>query len=1030
MRYILLLIFTSICLLAEVAKVSAVVGDATILRDTKSIIVKIGTLVEEKDIVQTKKNSKVQLIFNDNTIVTLGKNSALNINEYIYDTKNPKNSRTDFNFFKGAFKAITGKIGKVNKEKFKLRTKNSTIGIRGTVILANQTTVMCLSGEISVSAQDNQVIVPQNQVTTVQEDGELSAPTEYTQETLKELSNSLEPQDDADSTQDDATDTNSSEESESNDSNNDEENQEESKDSEEANSDEENTENSNNSDETNNEEESSQESNTNETSENESEQSSNSDESGTAQSGSESTDEEVSQNSDTSTGSDSTEESTLTDDSTSETQTNSSEDQTLDSSSSFEDSETSDTSTTTDTSTDSEIADDSSLQTTNSLDESDSLSTSSTTTDTSVTKTTDTITQTAQEASDDSNETQTEQTTVSFNYRGSSLGAYVESNTTTASTNNFIHQDNTSTDGTVGIFRATRVDNKVSYEENFSRIFANSDKKSISKTLSRTFSLGTPSSGGYTGYSDITDNSNPISFSYTSTGGVNLSGNYKVIVDNMGEVFVLYYDGSAFDVPGGTAEYNELIVFGKNGLINQADKSKIYVYKDLVSMRVEKDSSGNFTESKLDTDESGFEFFNANLKSMTHINKDVHAQGAEEFIAGYDKKIKVYRNKYNFTYNGSVLNLNSYNYGNTEANIELFGTDYQAISYRLSTTDNTKTYSTNTTTSTKSENSGASFLQKDKVQTAKTTGTANLEGFINAEAYGNNTAKTHLRRSSSDLTLEIDRSNGNISGDATLGVTTGSAANGITMKFSGDVLNSTSYYINDDIWGVMADTGNSNYKVGADEYDLGDNTGYLIAVPDGAFVDNEFKLFDSDDNPLTSDDDSSWGYWTGKFSSGSEEVFVSPFATWVAGIETPTSIVQDALDATNNTRYTFEGAVIGTVLNGNTGNLEVIKTDNNSVKMNFDLGGGSNSLTSGTVNFSTANTNWGMNIQGSSVTSSGFSGSLSNSTTGGNSITGSVVGKFYGSDKIKSIGGTVSATQDVASGVAHKAQGVFKALKK
>ena len=1010
MRFILLFLLTSICMFAEIAKVSAVVGNAKIQRNAKTIIVKIGTLVEEKDIVQTSKNSKVQLIFKDNTVVTLGKNSALNINEYLYDTKNPKKSKTDFNFFKGAFKTITGKIGKINKEKFKLRTKNSTIGIRGTVILANQTTVLCLSGEISVTAQNNQVIVPQNQATTVQEDGELSTPTEYTQETLQELSNSLEPQDDASSNDDSTADSNESSENENSDDSNDEEKSNDNEKSEESKSEEESESNS---------EENSSEQNSQEQQEEKSSDSNSQEQSQEQESQQSSSSDEQSQ-----------EQSSSSSNNSSEQDSFSSNDDAIDSDddNSLASNDTQSVDNNEDTSSVGSSGD-------SSLSSDDNLSTNSLSNDdvsTNVASKTSTITQTAQDAADDNNEVDTEQTTISFNMRGNTLGAYVESNTTTASTNNFRHQDNTTSGGKVGIFRATRVDNKISFDENFSRIFTDSSKTNVSKELDETFtSLGTPTSGGYTGYSNITNNVSAISFSYTSTGSVSLSGNYTIYADNLGEVFVFYYDGSAFDVQGGTAEYNELVVFGKNGLINQADSSKVYIYKDFISMRVGKDSNGNFIESKLDTQETGFEYFNANLKSMTHISKDVHSQGAEEFIVGNNEKIKVFRNKYNFNYNSAnsnPLNLSSYNSGSTEASIEVLGTDLQALTYNLETTDNTKTYSTNTTVSTTSQNSGVSFLQKDKIQNAKTSGEIELKGFINAEAYGNNSANTHLRKSNSDLTLNINRANGKITGDASVGTTSGSTANGVTMKFDGEISNNTSYYINDDIFGVMADTGNSNYKVGSTEYDLDDNTGYLIAIPDGAFEDGVFKLFDSDDNPLTSDDDSSWGYWTGKFSDDDDEVFISPFATWVAGIETPTSIVDDALNASSNTRYTFEGAVIGTVLNGNNGNLETIITDGsktNTIKMNFDLGGGSNSLTDGTVGFSTTNTTWDMTIQGSSVTNTGFSGTLSGSGTG------SIVGKFYGSDSIKSVGGTIGANQtDAATDVSHKAQGVFKAIKK
>ena len=61
-------------------------------------------------------------------------------------------AKSEFNVSKGAFHAITGQIGKVNPEKFKLKTKNATIGIRGTEIYGDQSRVFCTQGAIFVNS--------------------------------------------------------------------------------------------------------------------------------------------------------------------------------------------------------------------------------------------------------------------------------------------------------------------------------------------------------------------------------------------------------------------------------------------------------------------------------------------------------------------------------------------------------------------------------------------------------------------------------------------------------------------------------------------------------------------------------------------------------------------------------------------------------------------------------------------------------------------------------------------------------------
>ena len=65
-------------------------------------------------------------------MISVGKNSTFSIKDYLFDVgQKPKAS---FKFGYGTFKAITGKIGKLNPRGFKLQTKTASIGIRGTIV--------------------------------------------------------------------------------------------------------------------------------------------------------------------------------------------------------------------------------------------------------------------------------------------------------------------------------------------------------------------------------------------------------------------------------------------------------------------------------------------------------------------------------------------------------------------------------------------------------------------------------------------------------------------------------------------------------------------------------------------------------------------------------------------------------------------------------------------------------------------------------------------------------------------------------
>ncbi len=172
---LLVLFFTS-SLLASIGEISAIHGDATILRDGKVLPVQMHSKIEEKDLISTHKKTKLQIIFNDNTIISLGQNSSFKVQEYLYGAKKVK---ARFNV-KGLFKSITGKIGHIAPKNFTLKTQNATIGVRGTTIIGESTmkkdTIICSSGQIIVRSPMGEALVNMGQKTVVLRGSKPSAP--------------------------------------------------------------------------------------------------------------------------------------------------------------------------------------------------------------------------------------------------------------------------------------------------------------------------------------------------------------------------------------------------------------------------------------------------------------------------------------------------------------------------------------------------------------------------------------------------------------------------------------------------------------------------------------------------------------------------------------------------------------------------------------------------------------------------------------------------------------------------------------
>ncbi|OQX73954.1 MAG: hypothetical protein B6D59_04080 [Campylobacteraceae bacterium 4484_4] len=153
-KIILLFMLFVITLFASetVGKISAMRGDATLIRETSKLPLHTGDTLQRGDTIETEAKTRLQIIFNDHTVISLGQRTTFRINDYLFDTKAPK---ADFSITRGVFKSITGKIGKIAPKHFKLHTKNATIGIRGTTVLGEITNrkemIACSYGKIVVT---------------------------------------------------------------------------------------------------------------------------------------------------------------------------------------------------------------------------------------------------------------------------------------------------------------------------------------------------------------------------------------------------------------------------------------------------------------------------------------------------------------------------------------------------------------------------------------------------------------------------------------------------------------------------------------------------------------------------------------------------------------------------------------------------------------------------------------------------------------------------------------------------------------
>ncbi len=126
-----LLLFSSLMFASGIAIVKKVSGDTYAKRAEKNIKIKVGDQLQKGDIIITRENASIGLIFHDGTLLSLGGNSIISIDKYIFKPST-KEFAFDLNMKKGLATFESGKIGKLAPKKVHFRVPEGTIGIRGT----------------------------------------------------------------------------------------------------------------------------------------------------------------------------------------------------------------------------------------------------------------------------------------------------------------------------------------------------------------------------------------------------------------------------------------------------------------------------------------------------------------------------------------------------------------------------------------------------------------------------------------------------------------------------------------------------------------------------------------------------------------------------------------------------------------------------------------------------------------------------------------------------------------------------------
>jgi hypothetical protein len=108
---------------------SAVVNKVTASLSGALKVLRVGDSLFQDQVVETESQSSTQLLFQDETALTVGPGSRVVLDTYVYDPQR-KTGNIVLNATRGAFRFVSGSAQSAS---YKIRTPVASIGVRGTI---------------------------------------------------------------------------------------------------------------------------------------------------------------------------------------------------------------------------------------------------------------------------------------------------------------------------------------------------------------------------------------------------------------------------------------------------------------------------------------------------------------------------------------------------------------------------------------------------------------------------------------------------------------------------------------------------------------------------------------------------------------------------------------------------------------------------------------------------------------------------------------------------------------------------------
>jgi hypothetical protein len=119
-----------------IGKAKIVSGKVLVIRGTAKTQVKVGDVLNQKDVYETGPDGSLGITFTDNTSFSIGPNSHVAIDTYFFDPKNLKGNMLA-KLKKGTMMVRSGELTRQQPGSVQIKTPRTVLGVRGTTFVVS-----------------------------------------------------------------------------------------------------------------------------------------------------------------------------------------------------------------------------------------------------------------------------------------------------------------------------------------------------------------------------------------------------------------------------------------------------------------------------------------------------------------------------------------------------------------------------------------------------------------------------------------------------------------------------------------------------------------------------------------------------------------------------------------------------------------------------------------------------------------------------------------------------------------------------